>query len=70
MHDVCFSHSVTHICHLLTQAQIRIIPAARVQTVGEATPVPWWAIVLPIVAAIIIIAVVTVLLWVVRVLVS
>ena len=67
MHDVCFLHSVSHFHCLLIQAQIRVIPAARVQVVGETRPVPWWAIVIPIVAAIIIITVVAVLLWVVSV---
>ena len=47
------------------QAQIPIIPAARVITVGEAEPVAWWVIFLPILAAVVIISVVTILLWVV-----
>ena len=47
------------------QAQIRVIPAAHVVTVGEATPIPWWAIFVPILVAVIVITVVAVLLWVV-----
>lgn len=47
------------------QAQIPVIPAARVITVEEAEPVAWWVIFLPILAAVIVISVVTILLWVV-----
>ena len=49
----------------LLQAQIRVIPAAHVITVGDATPVPWWAIFIPILVAVIIIVTIAVLLWVV-----
>ena len=47
------------------QAQIRVIPASGIISVGESGSVPWWAIFVPILAAVIIITVVAVLLWVV-----
>ena len=49
------------------QAQISVIPAARVvrNNPQPAEPLPWWVIVVPIIAAVIIITVVAVLLWVV-----
>ena len=57
------THIITH-----TQAQVRVIPAAQVISVGERRPVPWWAIVVPIAVAIIFIVIVAVLLWVVSLL--
>ena len=56
-------YSVTN--SFVQQAQIRVIPAARVVSVGEALPIPWWAIFVSVLAAVIIITVIAVLLWVV-----
>ena len=49
------------------QAQVKVIPAARVVTVnkGDPEPVPWWVFFVAAVGALIVIAVMTVLLQVV-----
>ena len=51
------------------QTQIFVIPAARVIRAipGGSDSVEWWVIVVPILAAVIVVAVVGVLLWVVSV---
>ena len=57
--------NISYVNNILLQAQIRVIPAARVISVGESTPVPWWVIFVPIMAAVIVITIVAILLWVV-----